>query len=274
MTSPTMLSTYSNHLPTVHEWDLLKEQSKSLLASGLLPKGITKPEQVILIVLKGKELQIPPLQALSHIHVINGKPCMSAELMLAQIYRLHPKTVIKFKERSGERCVVEAKRDGHGVETFAWSLEDAKKAGITGNPTWSKYPRAMLHARVVSEMARSLFPDAIAGISYTPEELGAEVDESGDVIDISPTPTPTAAPSPTFVPTPAPDVKKDPAIFSNKNSRMVEVAKSVLGKELDAAGIDRALALLEGRTWNKPTVAEIIDVVKFEADVYSTFGGQ
>jgi hypothetical protein len=274
MTSQTMLSTYSNHLPTLHEWDLLKEQSKSLLASGLLPKGITKPEQVILIVLKGKELQIPPLQALSHIHVINGKPCMSAELMLAQIYRLHPKTVIKFKERSSERCIVEAKRDGHGVETFVWSLEDAKKAGITGNPTWSKYPRAMLHARVVSEMARSLFPDAIAGISYTPEELGAEVDESGDVIDISPTPTPTPAPSPTSVPTPTPDVKKNPALFSNKNTRMVEVAKSVLGKELDAAGIDRALALLEGRTWNKPTVAEIIDVVKFEADVYSTFGGQ
>ena len=274
MTSQMTPSTYSSHLPTIHEWELLKEQSKWLLASGLLPKGITKPEQVILIVLKGKELQIPPLQALGHIHVINGKPCMSAELMLAQIYRLHPKTVIKFKERSGERCIVEAKREGHGVETFQWSMEDAKKAGITGNPTWSKYPRAMLHARVVSEMARSLFPDAIAGISYTPEELGAEVDESGDVIDISPTSTP--APSPTITPTPtlAPEVKKDPAIFSNKNPRMVEVAKSVLGKELDGAGIDRALALLEGRTWNKPTVAEIIDVVKFEAEVYNTFGGQ
>lgn len=268
-----MISTYSNSLPSASDWQLLKEQAQSLLVSGYLPKGITKPEQVILIMLKGRELNIPPLQALSHIHVINGKPCMSAELMLAQIYRLHPKTVFKFKERSNERCILEAKRENHGVETFQWSIDDARKAGLLQNPTWNKYPRAMLHARVVSEMARSLFPDAIAGVSYTPEEMGAEVDEEGQIIDATyehqeekkelPPPEPT--------PPPPPPAEKPKVLFTKQNPNAVKIAKEQLGKALDEKGVERAIELLEGRTFDKPTFLEVIEAVKLEKEIYEVF---
>lgn len=274
MTSLTT-SAYSNSLPSASDWQLLKEQAQSLLVSGYLPKGITKPEQVILIMLKGRELNIPPLQALSHIHVINGKPCMSAELMLAQIYRLHPKTVFKFKERSNERCILEAKRENHGVETFQWSIEDAKKAGLLQNLTWSKYPRAMLHARVVSEMARSLFPDAIAGVSYTPEEMGADVDEEGQIIDATyehqEDKKELPAPEPTPPPPPPPPAEKPKVLFTKQNANALKIAKEQLAKALDEKGVDRAIELLEGRSFDKPTFMEVIEAVKLEREIYEVF---
>jgi len=104
------LSTYSNNLPAnQNEWALLLDQARCFLQSGLLPKALQKPEQVVLVMLKGRELGIPPLQALSHINVIGGKPAMSAELMLAQILKLHPKTQFKFPERTNERCTISVK---------------------------------------------------------------------------------------------------------------------------------------------------------------------
>jgi hypothetical protein len=50
-------------------------------------------------------------------------------------------------------------------------MEDAKVAGLLSKDTWKKYPEAMLRARCVAIVARALFPDAIMGASYTPEEL-------------------------------------------------------------------------------------------------------
>jgi hypothetical protein len=283
MTSQMTLSTYSNNLPAnQNEWALLLDQARCFLQSGLLPKALQKPEQVVLVMLKGRELGIPPLQALSHINVIGGKPAMSAELMLAQIMKLHPKTQFKFPERTNEKCTISVKRAGFDFESFTFTIDDAKKAGLLSNLSWNKYPRAMLHARVVSEMARSLFPDAIAGISYTPEELGAVVDENGDIIDMisesqealpPPEPKPvaqTSAPSATpCAPTVPPE--KRIMIFQAHNKKLLQVAKEVLAQQLKPEQVERALNLLEGKQWSKAMVTEIIDTVKFESDVYETF---
>jgi hypothetical protein len=280
MTSQMTLSTYSNNLPAnQNEWALLLDQARCFLQSGLLPKALQKPEQVVLVMLKGRELGIPPLQALSHINVIGGKPAMSAELMLAQIMKLHPKTQFKFPERTNEKCTISVKRAGFDFESFTFTIDDAKKAGLLSNLSWNKYPRAMLHARVVSEMARSLFPDAIAGISYTPEELGAVVDENGDIIDMisesqealpPPEPKPVAQERATpCAPTVPPE--KRIMIFQAHNKKLLQVAKEVLAQQLKPEQVERALALLEGKQWSKATVTEIIDTVKFESDVYETF---
>ena len=72
----------------------------------------------------------------------------------------------------------------NSATTFEFSMEDAKRAELLANPSWKKYPKNMLFARCFSDMARTLFPDAIGGISYTPEELGAVVDIDGQVIDV------------------------------------------------------------------------------------------
>lgn len=181
-------------IPSAQEWTQLKEIALMAVKSGLLPSSIKTPEQAVIIALKGRELGIPPMVAFAQISVINGKPCMSAELMLAQIYKNNPSASISFIKNDDQGCVLEAARKGSKPSTWSFTMEEAKAAGLLGKDVWKKYPAAMLRARAISAMARAMFPDAINGVSYTPEELGSDVEIADDgtevVRDITPPPPP------------------------------------------------------------------------------------
>jgi hypothetical protein len=173
----------SAHMPGPQEWAMLKEQAQLAVRSKLLPAGISTPEQAVIIALKGREIGVPPMQAFSHIHVIKGKPAISAELMLALIYKNCPGSVISYLQTDAHACRIQAKRPGNEKPSeFSFTIEEAKMAGLTSKDSWRQYPAAMLRARCISLMARAIFPDAIMGCSYVPEELGAEVTDEGVVV--------------------------------------------------------------------------------------------
>lgn len=171
---------------TTGEWGVMVQQAGVMIKSGFLPTGIKTEAQAIAIMMKGRELGIPPMYALSNIAMINGKPTASAELMLALIYREHGGEALKFLRTSPEVCTIEYKRkDWIEVQTYEFSLADAKRAGLAGRSgPWTLFPQAMLRARCISAVARLAFPDVIGGL-YTPEELGAPVgveDQTGEVV--------------------------------------------------------------------------------------------
>ena len=95
---------------------------------------------------------------------------------------------IEFFEREG------GKRESLGVSTF--TRADAVKAGTQN---LNKFARNMLFARCISNGIKWFCPDVFSGSVYTPEELGATVNEEGDVIDVTPTPR-TQAPQPATPP--------------------------------------------------------------------------
>lgn len=136
-----------------------------------VPKSMMgKPEHVLACVLYGNELGLGPMQALNSIHVIEGRAAASPELMRALVAKAGHR--IDVTENTNEACTMKGSRVDTGAEaTVRWSLEDAKNAGLQGKDNWRKYPRAMLVARATSELCRLLFPDVIAGLSYTPEEV-------------------------------------------------------------------------------------------------------
>lgn len=173
-------------LPSAQEFSLMKEMGRMAVASGLLPAAINTPEKAVIIMMKGRELGIPPMQAFSSIAVINGKPTMSAELMLSMIYRNVPGAIVNYLRSDAQACEIEAQRPGGKSAKFAFTIEDARRANLLGKGPWQTYPSAMLRARTVSAMARAVFPDALSGVVYTPEELGAEVDDEGRVLDQPP----------------------------------------------------------------------------------------
>lgn len=153
-----------------------KEQADALLKSGFLPVAIKTPEQALAIIIKGREVGLPAMQAFAQINVIGGKPTISAEGMNYLIRKHHPRARISILKRTDSVCEIKAQR--HSDESpvvFSFTMEDAKRAELLANPSWKKYPKAMLFARAFSEMARTLFPDAIGGLSYTPEEMGADI---------------------------------------------------------------------------------------------------
>lgn len=173
-------------LPTADVWNQMKEQATILVKSGFLPESIRTPEQAIAIALKGWEMGVPMMQAFSHISIVKGKPCISAELMLAQMYRNIPGAKYEPLENDEHHAVVRFKRPGENWAKFEFNTEDAKRADLLGKGTWKSYPKVMFLWRAITMMARSKFPDAIMGCSYTPEELGAEIDitDDGQIINV------------------------------------------------------------------------------------------
>ena len=69
-------------------------------------------------------------------------------------------------------------------------MDDAKAAGLTSKDNWKKYPRNMLFARAISNGQKWYAPDVYNGVTvYTPDEMGANVDGDGNIIDVTPTQT-------------------------------------------------------------------------------------
>jgi hypothetical protein len=122
-------------------------------------------------------------------------PALSAELMSAMVRRAGH--TIRVVRTDAEVCtLVGIRADDPGqTNELTYTVEEAKAAGLMSSDTWKKHTAAMLRARATSALCRLVFPDVLMGASYTPEELGAQVDpESGEVIDIDPADYRTVSP--------------------------------------------------------------------------------
>lgn len=153
--------------------------------TDFVPKALRgKPAAIAAAILAGREAGIPPMRALSHVHMVDGRPSMSAEQKRAQA--LAAGHDIVYVETTTERCVVKGRRTGSDQwSTVTWSKDDAKAAGLLGKDNWRKWPRRMLQARATGELCDMLFPDATAGLATT-EELQDDTDAAGIATDAGP----------------------------------------------------------------------------------------
>lgn len=164
---------------------------KVLQMSGYF-RDVADQAQAVTKILFGRELGFSPIVSMSGIYIIEGKPALSANLLAATIkrsgkydYRIvkwdNTQCEIMFKEK------MEGKWEEIGPSSF--NLEDAKRAGCSDKGPWKKYPKAMLFARALSQGERAYCPDVSACPLYVPEELGATVNESGEVLSMTDLPT-------------------------------------------------------------------------------------
>ena len=160
-----------------------------LVKSRMLPSSITTPEAAAAIILKGRELGIGPMEAFSGITVIQGKPTVSPQLMLSLINRSGLMADMAYDDDGNAARVTMRRKGQPSPHTETFSMEDARKLQLAGKDNWNKQPRTMRKWRAIAACARIKFPDVIAGM-YTHEELGAEVDEDGEIIDVPVVPAP------------------------------------------------------------------------------------
>jgi len=157
-------------------WQDAFEFAKVISPTELVPKAFrNNPAAVMAVIIKGAELGVPALHALSQVHLIDGRPCVAAELQRALI--LSKGHEIWTEEMSITRVTLCGQRQGREhVQKVTWTTDDAKRANLLSKPNWRNYPRAMLLARASGELARIMFADVIAGMSYNLEELTDGVD--------------------------------------------------------------------------------------------------
>jgi len=132
------------------------------------------PEAAMLVIMAGREFGLGAMAALRSFHIVEGKPTMSAQAMMARCLE-HPSCKVFRVVRSkcsNDLATVEVQRHGWTEpEIYTWGIEDAKRAGLASRPNWSKYPREMLINRCIAEAARFVWPEVMAGV-YAPEEFG------------------------------------------------------------------------------------------------------
>lgn len=158
------------------------ELSKQMADSSMLPRAYQKqPANLLWAIQYAESLGVHPMTAVTGIHVIDGKPTASAQLIGGLVRRAGHKLRVTF-DRQTMTATAEIVRadDPEFVFKSVWTLDRAKDAGLAGKNVWKQYPDAMLKARAITEVARDAAPESLYGVIYTAEELGAEVDVTGD----------------------------------------------------------------------------------------------
>lgn len=183
------LARYGEARVSPGEWEVMTAQAAMLVKTGFLPSAIKTAEQAVAIMLTGRELDIPAMAALRSIDVIQGKPTVSPQLMLALVNRSGQLEEFSLSF-DGETVALAAyctmKRQGRPAHTCRFSITDAKSLGLASKANWQQQPRVMLQWRAVAACCRVVFPDVILGL-YTSEEMGASItyDDSGSVAEVA-----------------------------------------------------------------------------------------
>ena len=167
---------------------------------------------------------------MNQINVIKGKPALSADLIAALVRRAGHRLRVEGDDTYAQATIIRADDPDYIPKPIRWDMERAKRAGLLGNPSWQKYPAAMLRARAISEAARAWANDALYGFIYTPEELDSNRlpdsdPDTGEPVHNAPAPASVQPQAPQPQPAPAPK----PALLNQAQIDGIQAGMSELG---------------------------------------------
>lgn len=144
----------------------LERMAQAIAGSKLF--GVTNPEQALALMLVAQAEGLHPATAARDYHIIQGRPALKADAMLARYLQSGGK--VEWHEHTDQRVAATFTHPAGGSLRIDWDFARAKTAGLGSKDMWIKYPRQMLRARVISEGIRATNPAVASGI-YTPEEV-------------------------------------------------------------------------------------------------------
>lgn len=164
-----------------------RELGDVFVKSGLFKDAGSK-EQAIVKILAGREIGISPIASMTGIHIIKNQIAIGANLMAAAV-KNSGKYDYKVTKHTDKECSIDFYEGETKLGTSPFTMDDADRAGVYmgKDGSWYKWPRNMLFARALSNGVKWYCPDVFGHAPvYTPEELGAKVDEDGEPINITP----------------------------------------------------------------------------------------
>jgi len=144
----------------------LERMAHAVAASKLF--GITNPEQALALMLVAQAEGLHPATAARDYHIIQGRPSLKADAMLARYLSSGGK--VEWHTHTDAEVEATFSHPQGGTLKIKWDMARAKAAELGGKDMWKKYPRQMLRARVISEGIRATNPAVAVGL-YTPEEV-------------------------------------------------------------------------------------------------------
>lgn len=143
-----------------------------LAESDLVPKDFKgKPANCLIAIQWGAELGLKPLQAVQNLAIINGRPALWGDAVIALV-RSSPLCEYITETDDGSMAVCRVKRRGESEEVRTFSMDDAKVAGLLGKTgPWTQYPKRMRQMRARAFALRDVFPDVLRGMAIAEEVL-------------------------------------------------------------------------------------------------------
>lgn len=168
-------------------FDLMQRTARAMVESGFFQDS-KQLAQAVVKVMAGAELGISPFASMTGIHIVQGKPTLSSNL-IATLVKNDPRYNYRVRISTDVQCVIDWYEEGERIGESEFTIKEAQAAGLTGKSTWKQYPSDMLFARALTRGARRHAPGIFGGAPvYTPEEMGADVNEEGDIVDVTPEP--------------------------------------------------------------------------------------
>lgn len=144
--------------------------SNYLAESDLVPKDFKgKPGNCLIAMQWGAELGLKPLQSLQNLAVINGRPALWGDAVIALVMA-SPVCEYVTEDDDGHTAYCRVKRKGGPEQVRTFSIEDAQKAGLLGKQgPWTQYPKRMRQMRARAFALRDVFPDVLRGMPVAEE---------------------------------------------------------------------------------------------------------
>ncbi len=155
----------------------------ALAQADILPQDLRgKPSNVLLIILYGQYLNIPPVISTQVISVVKGRPQIAGKMLLAKVREAGHKP--KIVHGDGKCTVTITRGDDGSDHTEEYTLNDAVTAKLctvkdgktsarskSGEPLpWENHPKRMLMWRAVGHCVDVICPEVKMGFAVEGEE--------------------------------------------------------------------------------------------------------
>ena len=145
----------------------MEQMATAIAASGLF--GMKDKNSVLALMAVAQAEGLHPATAARDFHIIQGRPALKADAMLARFQNAGGK--VEWKEYTDDKVTGVFSHPNGGNLAVTWTIEQATKIGLVKPGSgWQKFPRAMLRSRCISEGIRSVFPGSVTGF-YSPDEV-------------------------------------------------------------------------------------------------------
>ncbi len=171
--------------------------SQYLADSDMVPKDFKgKPGNCLIAMQWGAELGLKPLQALQNLAVINGRPALWGDAVIALV-RSSPLCEFVIETDDGHTATCRVKRRGEPEQSRTFSMDDASTAGLKGKQgPWVQHPKRMRQMRARAFALRDVFPDVLRGMPMAEEVMDTPTERHmGPVDEVKPPAAPPAPPT-------------------------------------------------------------------------------
>lgn len=145
----------------------LSQMGHALAKSGLF--GMKTPEQAIALMLVAQAEGMHPATVAQDYDIIQGRAARKTNSVLARFQAAGGR--VEWHALTEQKADATFSHPSGGSLRIDWTIEQAKRAGLTGKDNWKNWPRAMLRARCIAEGVRAVYPGAIGGALVAEEAL-------------------------------------------------------------------------------------------------------